>query len=839
MVPIELDNEPSKRSLNWFAYLRVPWVLIVISIILLALASYYVRDFRFDASSDTLVVEGDADLARYKQVVEVFGGDDFLFLTFEPNSRKAITPEALETLAAIVQDLENIDGVSNVFSVLDAPLLKSPPVPLEDLLEGFPTLQSPEVDFALAQKELSQSPFFRELLITGDGTATAIKIDLAPNLELEQTQSQVNELKNKGVSSGESWQAARSSYIVAREAHRQQREILIAQIREVRSQYQDAGILYLGGVPMIAADMISYVKSDLSVFSGAVIVLIVIALWIFFRRIRWVVLPIATAAMGVIYTVGFLGFLEWQATVISSNFISLLGITTVSLIIHLIVQYRELLITQPDMDQVGMVYATMRSKFAPCFYTALTTIAAFGSLTVSGILPVEYFGWMMCIGIVVSFVVTFTFFPAVLLVLPKGQPDSNLMEANHMIRGLGQMVQWNPWLVACLGVLMAVAAYFGIARVSLDNRFAEYFDTETDIYQGMYYLDTKLGGTIPFDVVLKFPAFEAQSFAQDDDAEEDIFASDEEDQYPERYWFSRDKLDTLEKMHRFLDAKTQVGKVLSLTALEDFARGFTDGRKLTTLEIVAILGALPADLHAEIIRPFADPASGQMRLSGRIIESGPSFDREIFRQEIEDFATAELNFSDEKVAVSGMMVLFNSMLSQLLDSQISTLSYILLVVFVMFLVLLRSLPHALLGMIPNTLAAAMVIGAMGYAGIPLDMMTTTIAAVCIGIGVDDTIHYLHRFREEYARWGDPRIAVSFSHESIGRALYYTSFTVVAGFSVLCFSNFVPTVLFGLWTAIAMLLALLANLTLLPALLVITHAKRSVEPQLREGVGIER
>jgi predicted RND superfamily exporter protein len=299
------------------------------------------------------------------------------------------------------------------------------------------------------------------------------------------------------VTSGEHWKTARNDYVLTKEAHRQQREKLIADIREVRNRYQDAGILYLGGVPMIAADMITYVKSDLSVFSGAVIVLIVIALWIFFRRIRWVVLPIATAAIGVVYTVGFLGFLEWQATVISSNFISLLGITTVSLIIHLIVQYRELLITQPDMDQVSMVYETMRSKFAPCFYTALTTIAAFGSLTVSGILPVEYFGWMMCIGIVISFLVTFTFFPAVLLILPKGRPGSNLKAPNNAIRGLGQMVSWNPWLVTVIGAVMAVA-YFGIARVSLDNRFAEYFDTDTEIYQGMYYLDTKLGGTIPY-----------------------------------------------------------------------------------------------------------------------------------------------------------------------------------------------------------------------------------------------------------------------------------------------------------------------------------------------------
>ena len=835
----ESDNAHSAQSLVWLAYLRVPWVLLLLCGILLGLAVYYVGDFRFDASSDTLVVEGDADLAEYEEVVEVFGGDDFLFLTFEPNSLKPITPEALETLDAIVQDIRNVEGVKSVFSVLDAPLLKSPPVPIEDLIDSIPTLQSPETDFALAQKELTESPFFRELLITGDGTATAMKIDLAPNLELDKVKARLDELKRSAVTSGEHWKTARNDYVLTKEAHRQQREKLIADIREVRNRYQDAGILYLGGVPMIAADMITYVKSDLSVFSGAVIVLIVIALWIFFRRIRWVVLPIATAAIGVVYTVGFLGFLEWQATVISSNFISLLGITTVSLIIHLIVQYRELLITQPDMDQVSMVYETMRSKFAPCFYTALTTIAAFGSLTVSGILPVEYFGWMMCIGIVISFLVTFTFFPAVLLILPKGRPGSNLKAPNNAIRGLGQMVSWNPWLVTVIGAVMAVVAYFGIARVSLDNRFAEYFDTDTEIYQGMYYLDTKLGGTIPFDVVVRFPPYEELSFGADDELEEDIFATEEEDEYPERYWFTREKLDDLEKMHRFLESKPQVGKVLSFTALEDFAREFTDGRKLTTLEVVAILGAIPPDLHTQIIAPFGHPATGQMRLSGRIIESGPGFDREEFKREIQDFGKAELTFSDEEVVVSGMMVLFNSMLSQLLNSQISTLSYILLVVFVMFLILLRSLPHALLGMIPNTLAAAMVIGTMGYAGIPLDMMTTTIAAVCIGIGVDDTIHYLHRFREEHARWGDARIAVSFSHESIGRALYYTSFTVVAGFSVLCLSNFVPTVLFGVWTAIAMLLALVANLTLLPALLVLTHTKRKIEPQLREDVEIER
>ncbi len=811
-------------------YLRWPWAWLVICVVWLGIAAYYAGQFRFDASSDTLVVEGDPDLLAYENVVDVFGGDDFLFLTFAPHNQRPLSPESLADLADLVDALADVQGVKGVFSVLDAPLLKSPPISLGELLDGFPTLMSEGVDLALAQKELSESPFFRELLITADADATAIKINLAASERLQAAtaaRAGLNQADAQGLPP-EKIRQVQTEFRQARESFLADRERVLGQIRQIRGSFQDKGILHLGGVPMIASDMIAYVKSDLSVFGGSVVGLMVVALAIFFRRIRWIVLPIATAALSVGYTVGLLGFLDWQATVISSNFVSLLGITTISLTIHLIVQYRELLHTQPDLDHQSLVMATMRSKFAPCFYTALTTIAAFGSLTASGIVPVEYFGWMMCVGIVISFLATYTFFPAVLLLLPKGQPSANIGDSNSFIRALGEFTRWRPGIIAALGVVCAVAAYFGITQVSLDNRFAEYFDRDTEIFQGMRYIDENLGGTIPFDVVLKFPPYEDLSF---DDEEDDFFAEDD-DPYPERYWFTRGILDRLEQVHRFLDAQPQVGKVISLTALEDFARDFTEGKKLTGLQIVGILGAIPEDLQTELIRPYASPHTGELRLSGRIIESGPGFDREAFRKAVVDFAVGEVNFPTDGIVVTGMMVLFNSMLSQLLDSQIDTLSYVLLAVFVMFLVLLRSLPHALLGMIPNTLASATVIGAMGFAGIPLDMMTTTIAAICIGIGVDDTIHYLHRFREEYARWGDARIAVSFSHASIGRALYYTSLTVMAGFSVLCFSNFVPTVMFGLWTAVAMALALLANLTLLPALLVLTHATKPAQPELR-------
>ena len=794
-------------------YLKQPWLVVLAHLALLVGSIYYAASFGFDASSETLVVEGDPDLAAYEDMVDVFGGDAFLFLTFNPDESEVISEQGLAILREIVADLEAVDGVSGVFSVLDAPLLKSPPVSLAELLERVPTLSSPTTDLDLARDELRTSPFFSELLITRDGTGTAIKIDI-----------------DRSVTGPE------------------RRHRLIEEIRSVQDRYRDRGTLYLGGVPMIAADMVTYVKSDLSVFGGVVLGLMVIALGAFFRSVRWVIMPLLTAALSVCYTIGLLGFLGWQATVISSNFVALLGITTISLTIHLIVHYREQQHTHLELSPAELVFETMRAKFLPCVYTALTTIAAFGSLTVSGILPVEYFGWMMCIGIVIAFIATYTLFPALLLLSGGVVRGKALGHSNSFLRGVGEFVRWRGLVVITLAVVCGVSAYVGIMRVSLENRFVDYFAESTEINQGMRYIDANLGGTIPFDVVLQFDAYEVadsndeffeddfgdDEFSDDDFGDEgfDDFGSDEN---PERYWYTRGKLDELERMHRFLESKVQVGKVLSLTSLEDFALEFTDGKKLTNLEIVGILGALPEDLYGQIINPYADPATGQMRLSGRIIEGGPSFDREIFRQEILAFGASDLRFTDG-VAVTGMMVLFNTMLSQLLDSQLNTLIYILLIVFVMFLVLLRSIRYAFLGIVPNVLASAMVIGAMGFAGIPLDMMTTTIAAICIGIGVDNAIHYLHRFRTEYEERGSARVAVSFSHESIGRALLYTSITVVAGFSVLGFSNFVPTVMFGFWTAVAMVLALIANLTLLPALLVLTHGDKPAKPSLRDDLG---
>jgi len=785
------------------ALLDRPRLLLMLVALTAAVAVYFTGRFSFDASSDTLLQQQDRQLATYEEVAETFTGDDFLLLTFTPAKGPALSDGNLDTLARLQSELGAVAGVTDTFSVLDAPLLNSPPVPLDELAEGgFKTLESPGVDFEMAREELINSPLFRELLITADGRTTALRIDLA----FDET--------------------------LPREAYLDARAQTIAAVRDIRDRYRDDGTLYLGGVPMIAADMIRFVKNDLAIFGSSVVVLIMAALYAFFRQWRWVLLPIACSGLTILYTTGVLGFVGKPATVVSSNFVSLLAIINISFSIHLIVRYRELLHRDSQMSVRELVNETMLSKFAPCLYNALTTIAAFGSLMASTIKPVEDFGWMMCLGISLGFVVMFLFFPAVLRLLPARPSNRSLGRELTLTRVLSHAARWRSGAIVAVALGATVLAVVGLNRVSLDNRFLEYFKEDTDIYQGMRFIDAELGGTVPFDVILEFAPWEEPAASEDDF----FFEPEAEDAYPQRYWFTRDKLDRLTAVHRYLAEQPAVGKVMSLTALEDVARTFTDGNKLSSAQIAAILGALPEELRAELIAPYADPPSGRLRLNARVVESGPAFDRAALAEDVERYAMEEAGFDGEDVTTTGMMVLFDAMLKKLYSSQIDTLAYVLGAMVIMFLVLLRSLLYTVVGLLPNVLAAALVVSFMGFAGIPLDMMTITIAAVSVGIGVDDAIHYLHRFKEEYAREGEVRLAVAWSHATTGRAMYFTSLTIIVGFSVLGFSNFVPTVYFGLLVALAMALALLANLTLLPGLLVLLLGKRPAAPVPQPNTG---
>lgn len=789
-------------------------------------ALVHVSDFKFDASSDTLVAQGDPKLRYYRQMTDRFGESSFLVLTYMPDDGKLFQREELDRLQRLEQRLGEVPGVRNVASLLDAPLIQSPPVPLTKLASGYRTLRDPIVDLELAREELTSSPLFSKLLVSADGSTTAMRIDLVENTALAQARAERDRLAQKADVPQARLAQAQARYQKLKQAQKEHTAQLIADVRAVRDQFTDAATLYLGGIPMVTADIIDFVRSDITSFGVGVVLLIALSLYAFFRKLRWVFIPLGTVSVTILLMVSILGYLGRPATAISANFISLISIITISFTIHLIARYRELAATTNPRDHVERVYETMRSKFAPCLYTALTTAVAFGSLTTSDILPVEDFGWIMVGGTALALLVTYAFFAGLLVLLRPADGDRAADTAPNLTIWFCQasLSHWRGLLV--LTVALGGLALASLPGLNIENRFTEYFRSGSEIREGMVFIDRKLGGTIPIDVVLDYAPYEPEPASQGDDpfgSFDDMQA--QEESWLQRFWFTPGKLRDLERMQEFLDQRTGMGKTISVSNLERIARTYNNGEPLDYVQITAVLAKVPEDIRKRLIEPYASPESGEMRIAGRIHETGPQFSRSELINDIEGFAVEELGFEPDDVHVTGMAVLFNDMLRHLVSSQTSTIAFVILATGLMFAVLLRSVVLAVAGLIPNLLAALLVLAAMSLLGIPLDLMTITVAAIVIGIGVDDAIHYLHRFREERAAGHDAATAVRNTHGSIGRALYFTTITVVIGFSVLALSNFVPTIHFGLLASLAMILALAANLTVLPSLLLAIYGGR--------------
>lgn len=807
-------------GLTYRGCLEQPLLIIAMLIALSIMSIMQLDKISFDASADSLMSRGDPELAFYNETFETFGQRAFLILTYTPNEGEVISAEHIKVLKELTSEIVAVPAVESVQSLLDAPLLRSPPIPITELAKGYKTIGSADVDFVLAKRELTESPLFKDLLISADGKTTAIRIDLVPDTEMARLKEALAAPGLDEDQAGELNKALRAQNAIAKA----EQQDAIDSVRAIRNKYSDNALMYLGGVPMVASDMVQMVREDMTKFALVILGLLIVTLYGFFRRLRWVLFPLGTSALAILFMLGILGALNQPITAVSANFIALITIVTISFTIHLITRYRELYDEyKDDAAQCALAFETMRSKLAPCLYTALTTIVAFGSLLTADIVPVVDFGWIMCVGIVVSLFVTYSFFASVLVLLPKNELAQASKNSPWLTRWFAKISTESSGTVITAGVLVFVLAVLGVTQITLGNRLVEYFRGDTEIRQGLNFIDQQLGGTLPLEVVVQFPPYVPEEQIEGDDF--DDFGSGEPDVFPERYWFTPEKVAVIDRIQGHLEDHPAFGKSVSLANLERLGRTFNGGQPLSYLELTAILDQVPETARTGFVFPYADPESGQMRISVRLHETGPVFDLNELIDGIENFATQEVGLDGENIRVTGVAVMFNGMLEQLIDSQMSTLAFVIIATFLMFALLLRSWYLAFVGLIPNLLAAAIILAFMGYAGIPLDLMTITIASIVIGIGVDDAIHYLHRYQDERALGQGSREAVASTHASIGSALYFTSLTVVIGFSVLLFSRFIPTVYFGALAALAMVLALTANLTLLPSILVRTDRKK--------------
>ncbi len=793
--------------------------------------SYYIPNFKLDASAESLVLENDNSLRYYRAISKSYGSDDFLIMTYAP-FQDLMSDAVLADLKLLSNELTDLDRVHSVDSILNVPLLNSPRVEISKLDTDIRTLETVGVDREMARKEFLESPIYKNLLMSPDGKITIIRVNFKRDEKYFSLMYRRNDLrdKKKGFGLGREEEAL---FVKARQEFRDyhahvldSEDRLIRAVREIMDRHRDQAEMFLGGVPMITSDMVSFIKHDLKTFGLGVLAFLVLMLSLFFKKFRWVALPMSCCVITVLVMVGFLGLMDWRVTVISSNFVSILLIITMSLTIHLIVRYRGINDSNPGQSQRELVWQTVCLMAQPCFYTAITTIVAFISLLISGIRPVIDFGWIMTIGIGLAFVLNFIFFPAALVLLPPEPPGFAKDSTRDFTLAIAAFTNRYRKTILYGSLLLAVVSAIGISKLEVENRFIDHFKSNTEIYQGMEVIDRQLGGTTPLDIVMNpdqkyFDYLKEANAKDEEEAFDDPFAEASEE-VENNYWFNSNMLDRVENIHDYLESLPEVGKVQSISTLIKVFTQLDKGRKPDDYDLVLIRKLMPGNVKDSLVSPYLSPDANQIHISARLVESDPALRRSQMVEKIRTHLVEELKFDPRTIHFTGMAVLYNNMLQSLYQSQIHTIGTVFVAIMFMFMILFRSVSLALIGIIPNLLAAGTVLSLMGWMGIPLDMMTITIAAITVGIAVDDTIHYIHRFETEFKVDQNYLAAVDRCHGSIGKAMYYTSVTVALGFSILALSEFMPTIYFGLLTGAAMVIALISALTLLPLLIVIFH-----------------
>ena len=783
--------------------LKNPKSVFVILIIAILSFGYYSKDFRLDASSETLLIEGDPDLAYLNEVTDRYGSKDFLILTYTPNEGM-VSDNSINNLLSLKYKIQSLNWVHSVITLLDIPLLSNSEAPLQERLESFKTLKDEGVDRDRGFKEILNSPVFRNYVISEDGNTSGIIVNIKENKKLDNIEN-----------------LSKAEIEAYKDKLKKQNHENIREIRQVIQSYGDVGKIYLGGIPMIADDMMTFIKSDIVVFGLGVLLFIIATLWFVFRKLIWIIVPISSCLFSVVIMMGLLGILGWKVTVISSNFIALMLILTMAMNIHMSTRFLQLRKDFPDKNNFEIISLTTNKMFWPIIYTVLTTVFAFLSLIFSGIKPIIDFGWMMTFGLITSFIITFTLLPTLLNFAPTKNISIKKEQDSKITTFLGSVSLNNKNTIFGITGIVIILSIFGISKLEVENSFINYFNKDTEIYKGMKLIDEELGGTTPLEIILKFPTKEEgkKKTSTEDDEFEDW--GDEEDGNDEKYWFTKDKIDKIQSVHNYLDSLPAIGKVLSFSSIIEVATQLNNNKPLGTLEMGVLYSKIPEGIKKEIIDPYISIKDNEARISLRIIDSQEGLRRNDLINKINYDLENELKLSKEEFKLGGVLILFNNLLQSLFKSQILTLGLVMTGIFIMFLILFKNVKLSLIGVVPNFIAAFFILGIIGLLGIPLDMMTITIAAITIGIAVDNSIHYIYRFKEEFTKTNDYNKTLKTCHSTVGVAILNTSITIVFGFSILVFSKFIPTIYFGVFTGIAMLLAMISVLTLLPSLLLIS------------------
>ena len=785
----------------------------IFALLLIIISVYFTFNIKLDASSDTLILKNDKTFEYFEYYNNIFPSKNFLILAVKSN--KNIDENYLQNIQKLNEKIKNLKNIESTLTILDAPILLSNNITLSELANSdIETIRNTNIDNDIILDEFSNSPILKDQLINKDKNLTSIiiyteKNDNLKELRIKKNQNELNKDERKNIE---------KKYNLAKIKYNNDRDKLILDIREIISTENNEYKYYLGGIDMIASDTISFVKNDIKIFGFAVLIFIVFVLFLIYRDIKWVIIPLITTVYSVLFMTGFVGFMKWEITAISSNFISLMLILSISMNIHIVNHYR---IHSIDNTITNKLYYTMTKMFWPCLYTGLTTIVAFSSLLFSNIKPIIDFGFIMVFALLFIFLSSFTILPLLISFFPKIKKDK--IKRFFILDLFYKISIKNTYIIFFINLIIICFSIYGINKLNVENSFINYFKSNTEIHKGMKLIDTELGGTTPIDVIIKFDKdkFDINIDDNIENTDEDLIFEDEifleEDLFSENIseesWFTDEKIITIKKIHQYLESRKEIGKVQSIYSLIEMGN-LINKKELTNFEISILYKEIPENYKIRLINPFLSTENNMVKINARVKDSY-EINRNQLIFEIKKYIESEFNNVDT-FEINGLLVLYNNMLQSLFDSQLKSFGIILLAIFVMFLILFQSIKLSIFGMIPNIIASTFILGLIGNLSIPLDIMTITIAAITIGIAVDNTIHYIYRVKENKNNIIEESIKKA--HKNVGNAVLTTSLTIAFGFSVLILSNFIPTILFGLFTALAMILAMLGVLITLPTLI---------------------
>ena len=801
-------------------FLERPKLILIALILIFSFSVYNAKNFQLDASADSLLLENDPDLNYLRSVNERYSSEEFFVITYSP--KKKINEESLKELRKFVDEINNIKWVSKSISVLNAPLFESSDLPLIEKIKNIQYIVTPGIEINRALNELKNSPVYKKLIINEDATTFGIVVYIKDNKEylsaLKTNKIFLDKQQNSKLSEKDLKEFESQNKILEKlkKEHNKNLEFYNIEIRSHISKYKNIADINLSGIPMIADDLISFVKKDITVFGSGVFIFIIITLWFIFRDIRWVIFPLLSCLLSIAIMVGMLGYLNWKVTVISSNFISIMLILTMEINIHYVERYKQLQAEFPKKKENYLAYLTTTKIFTPILYAVLTTALAFLSFIFCDIKPVIDFGWMMTLGLFISLFVSMILLPYLIIKFkPKATPIHESKESK-LAEIFSSIALNQRFLVLAFSTIILILSIYGLTKLKVENSFINYFDKKTEIYQGMKLIDEKLGGTTPLEIILKFKDSDSKSNKNDDD----FFQDSDSNEYKDSYWFTNFRVNNIVNVHQYLETLPEIGKVLSFYSVLQLGEKINDNKKLGPLEMAILYSKLPDDIKKSIVTPYVSIENNEARISLRIIDSNPNLNRKELLIKIQKDLEEKLNLNKDEFKITGILVIFNNLLQSLFDSQIKTLGITFAGIFILLLILFKSLSWSIVAAIPNFTAALFILGSLGLFNIPLDMMTITIASISVGIAIDNSIHYIYRFREEFKINKNYKKTIEICHKSVGKAIVNASLTIVFGFSILIFSNFIPSIYFGIFTGLAMLTAMTLVLTLMPQLIAI-------------------